>query len=219
MGNFLHLRYPLILLAVVDLYLLAQRLSPLSEVFNLPLNGAVGIDPAVCLAVYIAFLLWLPSNQKAPMPAVLGESLLLGLLAGLLIVAELQIKATAADAGTNPPLLITRLLLLGAVVVWGVAGLRGGKLTGNGGVGLLAGLWSAMTASLVAATAVLVRMTVAGPPPVAADPWQQYQGLAIGNPATQALVQSLNSTMFYLLVGPLVGAGVGLFFAMFGQKD
>jgi hypothetical protein len=215
----LQLLFLLILLAVADIYLLAQRLSPLQEIFNLPLNGAVGIYPAVCLLAYIGLFFWLPSRQSNPMPQVLGESLLLGLLAGLFIVVELQIKANAATQETTPPVLLNRALLVAAIVVWAFAGLRGGRITGNAGVGLLTGLWSSMVASLVAATAVIVRMTVAGPPPVSPDPWKQYQGLAIGTPATQALVQSLNSTTFYLLVGPIIGSVVGLFFALVGQKD
>ncbi|MGB8260870.1 MAG: hypothetical protein WCE75_10990 [Terracidiphilus sp.] len=216
----LSLRFPLILLAIVDIYLLAQRLSPLSEVFNLPLNGAVGIDPAVCLAAYIFFLLWLPRKQQAPMKKALGIALLFGLAGGALIVAELQLKATAASQDTPPPVLITRGLLIAAAVLWGVAGTRGGKLTGNAGVGLLAGLWAAMVSSLMAATAILARMSMAGTPAqVSSDPWKQYQGLAIGNAATQALVVSLNSATFYLLVGPLAGAVLGLFFALFSQSE
>jgi hypothetical protein len=66
---------------------------------------------------------------------------------------------------------------------------------------------------------VLVRMTVPGPPPVSNDPWKQYEGLAIGNDTMQALVLSLNSTTFYLLVCPLAGGMIGLFFALFGQKE
>jgi hypothetical protein len=213
------LRFPLILLAMADMYLLAQRLSPLQEIFNLPLNGAVGIDPAVCLVAYMVLLLWLPRRQSATMSQVLGESLMLGLLAGLFVILELEIKASAAMQQADPPLLMTRTLLCAAIATWGIAGLRGGRITGNAAVGLLTGIWSAMTTGLLAATAVLVRMTVAGPPPVSNDPWKQYEGLAIGSATTQALVESLNSTTFYLLVCPLVGAMVGLFFALFGQKE
>jgi hypothetical protein len=215
----LSLRYLLILFAIVDIYLLAQQLSPLQKVFELPLNGAVGIDPAICLVAYIGLLLWLPSRQSAVITQALGESLLLGLLAGVVIVLELQIQASAVLRQTDPPLLLIRILMVAAAIVCGIAGLRGGRITGNASVGLVTGIWSAMTAGLLGATAVLMRMTVAGPPPASNDLWKQYEGLAIGNDTTQALVQSLNSTTFFLLVTPLVGGFLGLLFALFGQKD
>jgi hypothetical protein len=217
--SLLFLRFPLILLAAANLYLLSQRLSPLQEIFNLPLNGAVAMDPAICLLVYIGFLFWLPRKQSVPMQQVLGEGILYGLIGGLILVVELQVKAMAADQDTTPPSLLTKGLLAAAVLFWGFSGLRSGKVTGNAGVGLLAGIWSAMVSSLLAATALVVRFYVAGPPPASADPWKQYQGLAIGNPATQALVLTLNSITFFLLVGPIVGGGAGLFLALFGQKE
>jgi hypothetical protein len=215
----LSLRFLLILLVLADLYLLARQLLPLQKVFELPLNGAVGFDPAICLVVYIGLFLWLPSRQSPPMVQVLGESLLLGLLAGGVLILEQQIQASAVLQQTDPPLLLLRILMGAAALVFGIAGLRGGRITGNASIGVVTGIWSAMTAGLLGATAVLVRMAVAGPPPVSNDPWKQYEGLAIGNDSTQALVQSLNSTTFFLLVCPLAGGLIGLIFAIFGQKD
>ena len=48
------LRIPLILLAIADLAMLGSRLWPWQDVVStLPLNGATGIDPVVCLLAYI----------------------------------------------------------------------------------------------------------------------------------------------------------------------
>ena len=57
------------------------------------------------------------------------------------------------------------------------------------------------------------------PPPLTQDPWKQYQGLAIGNQATQVLVHSLLTATGFLLIGPLIGGAVGLIFALFGQNQ
>jgi hypothetical protein len=74
-----------------------------------------------------------------------------------------------------------------------------------------------MVSCLMACAAVLAEMYFSGPPPASPDPWKQYEGLAIGNPATQALVHSLNTATGFLLIGPLVGSVAGLLFAFFGQ--
>jgi hypothetical protein len=105
------------------------------------------------------------------------------------------------------------------VILWGVAGLRGSWAAGNAGMGALSGLWSAMVSGLMACTAVLAELYLAGPSPSSPDPWKQYQGLAIGNSVTQGLVHSLNTATGFLLLGPLAGAVVGLIFAFFGQNQ
>jgi len=60
---------------------------------------------------------------------------------------------------------------------------------------------------------------MAGAPAEVSDPWKQYQGLAIGNTETQALVHSLNMATEFLLVGPLAVGALGVIFAFFGQNQ
>jgi hypothetical protein len=214
------LRIPLILLAIADLAMLGSRLWPWQDVVStLPLNGATGIDPVVCLLAYIGIFFWVGGNRQDPLQKSLGFGAMLGFLGVLLLVAEILVKAQAAtvEDGAQPGQW-TKALLLGAILLWGVAGLNAARATGNNGVGLLSGLWSAMVSALMAAATLLGQMFVAGPQPASQDPWKQYEGLAIGNYATQALVHSLNSVTFFLLVGPLMGAAAGLFFAFFGNK-
>jgi hypothetical protein len=75
-----------------------------------------------------------------------------------------------------------------------------------------------MVSGLVACAAILAELYLAGSTQDSGDPWKQYQGLAIGNTATQGLVHALNSATAFLLLGPLVGAIVGVVFAFFGQS-
>ena len=44
-----------------------------------------------------------------------------------------------------------------------------------------------------------------------------YQGLAIGTPAMQSLVHSLDTISGFLLIGPLIGCIAGAIFASFGK--
>jgi hypothetical protein len=99
-----------------------------------------------------------------------------------------------------------------------MAGWQGAQVTGNNFLGMLTGTWSAMVSCLMASTTVLAEMYLSGPPPVSQDPWKQYEGLAIGDPATQALVHSLNSTTSFLIIGPLAGAAIGYLVSSFGPS-
>jgi len=209
------LRFSLILLALANLAMLGKLLWPWQEVPNLPLNGATGIDPAVVLVGYIGLIFWLAASIQEPIQKALRTASLLGLLAGLLLIAEITIKAQTevpAQSGT-----VVAVLLAAVALLWGISGLRGAQNTGNGGIGPLAGLWSAMVSGLVAAAGIFGQALFSGPLPVSQDPWRQYEGLAVGNSATQALVFTLNSATFYLLVGPLAGAAIGLFFSLFAK--
>jgi hypothetical protein len=212
-------RIPLILLAIGNLALLGMRLWPWQDVFNLPLNGATGIDPGVALVGYIGLIYWMANTRNRATQSGLASGAVLGLLGGAILVAQVMLTAQPASDANPRSVLLGHALLVAAAVVWGTAGLLGARVSGDAILGLLSGAWSAMTSCLFACTAVLVEMSMAAPGPVTTDPWKQYEGLAIGNTATQSLVNSLNTGLTFLLVGPLVGAGLGLVFGFFGQTE
>jgi len=186
------LRTPLILLAMANLALLGTRLWPWQNVANLPGNGTVGADPAVCLVAYIGIIFLFASTRQELTRKALGSGTLLGLLGGVMLAV--------------------------AVLLWGIAGWWAARVTGINFPGILTGAWSAMVSCLMASTAVLAEMYLASPPPVSQDPWKQYEGLAIGDPATQALVHSLNSATSFLVIGPLAGAAIGFLLASIGPS-
>jgi hypothetical protein len=191
-----------------------MRLWPWQEVRNLPLNGATGIDPAVCLIAYVGIFLWIGNTYYESTKKALLNGAVFGFLAGLFLVAEVVLGAQPPA----PDVYSTQHLRLGLVVaagiLWGIAGIRGSRIAGDATDGLVAGIWSAMTSALMGCGAVLAESYMAAAPaPETLDPWKQYEGLAIGNPATQALVHSLNSATAFLLFSPLLGAALGLVFS------
>jgi hypothetical protein len=216
------LRTPMILLAVVNLVILGKRLWPWQQVLQLPGDGTTGIDPAITLLGYIGLVFWIAGNPSEPVKRALSTGAMLGVLAGFLLVAHILLPHVCCSAGFAAallPHLVQVGLLTVSGILWGIAGLRGLRATRDVSIGTLAGVWSAMVSCLMAATAVLVEMSLAVSPPLTQDPWKQYEALAIGPATTQALVNSLNSATAFLLVGPLVGAALGLVFAFFGNFE
>ncbi|MGA2672357.1 MAG: hypothetical protein ABSE99_03935 [Terracidiphilus sp.] len=199
----------MILLAVANLAILGMRLWPWPEVFTLPGNGTTGFDPAISLVAYVGLILWMNHTHYEGTRWALSVGTVIGLLAGCLLVAYVALEAISPGQSGS----VQAGLLVTAGILWGFAGFRGARLSGNTGLGALSGAWSAMVSCLMACAAILVSMFFAAPRPVTQDPWKQYEGLAIGNQATQALVHSLNSVTGFLLIGPLVGAVAGLLFA------
>jgi hypothetical protein len=209
------LRFPLVLLAAANLAFLGWLLWPWSEALTLPVGGTTAFDPTISLAAYIGLLYWISSGVKEVTAKALSAGAMIGLIAGLILVVRVLL-GVRTDPG---PGYIQAGLLGVAVILWGVAGLRGSWVAGNAGMGALSGLWSAMVSGLLACTAILAELYLAGPWPGSPDPWKQYQGLAIGNSVTQGLVNSLNAATGFLLLGPLAGAAAGLLFAFFGQSQ
>ena len=209
------LRIPLALLAIANLVILAIRLRPWHDALNLPVNGTSGIDPVVILLGYVGLIFWINSIKETEYQAAMGEGTMLGLLAGAILVGEVLI-ASGSPGQTSA---IQIGLFVAASIVAGISGLRGARITGNAGIGMVSGIWCAMVGCLIACTAVLLKIDVATPQPLTSDPWKQYEGLAIGNHATQVLVHSLITATGFILVGPLIGGVLGLLFALFGQND
>ena len=212
------LRIPLILLALADLALLGMSLWPWQEVVNLPLNGATGIDPAVCLVAYMGLMFWIGNTRNQSTKQALSTGAMLGLLGGLLLAGRVAYNAQPGIANAPQSGTISKGLLVAAALVWGIAGFRSAKAAGDAASGMLSALWSGMTSGLLACGAVLIEMYLAAPVPETTDPWKLYEGLAIGNSATQALVQSLNMATGFLLLCPLAAAVLGLVFGLGGQN-
>jgi hypothetical protein len=209
------LRFLMILLAAASLGILGAHLWPWQEIANLPGNGTVAYDPAITLLLYIGLTYWIASGIKPETQKALSAGALIGLLAGAALIGRVML---GIRSGPEPGYVQPALLGV-AIILWGIAGLRGSRAAGNAGMGALSGLWCAMMSALMASLVIIGELYLARSSPNSPDPWKDFQGLAIGNSATQGLVHSLNLATGFLLIGPLAGAAVGLIFAFFGQTD
>jgi hypothetical protein len=207
------LRTPMILLALAGLAAITVRLWPWRQIANLPGNGTAAYDPALLLLAYLGLVPWISSGITDSTRKALSGGAIIGIAAGGLLAGDVLLGVWQ----TPQQWLVEPALLGVAAILWGVAGLRGSKIGGRAAMGAFTGLWSAILSSLMAASAALARLYVAVPLRESPDPWKQYEGLAIGNPAMQALVHALNTATAFLLFGPIAGAAFGLVFAFFAQ--
>jgi hypothetical protein len=207
------LRLPLILLAIISLGILGMRLWPWQDVMNLPGNGTAGIDPAISLLGYIGLFVWIGGVSQVPARRSLSAAAAWGFLGGAILVAHVLLSTRPDSGDSSQPDMLLMALLAAPAVLWGIAGLRASRSGHSLGFSVLCAIWAAMVSGLMACTAVLAEAYFAVGPPESPDPWKQYEGLAIGTPATQALVHALNTATGFLLIGPIVGCVAGLLFA------
>jgi hypothetical protein len=210
------LRTPIVLLALLNLAMLGARLWPWQNVMNLPGNGTTGFDPAVTLAAYAGLGLWIGSVRTAESKKSLFSAAMLGVLAGAFLVGLVLMASRQSAEETSAPDKVQIALAVGAILILGAVGWRTARAGNTMGFSVLCTIWATMVSCLMAVTVILAQVyfrSAAESP----DPWKQYQGLAIGTPAMQDLVHSLDAVTGILLLGPIAGCIAGTIFASFGN--
>ncbi len=212
------LRIPIVLLALVNLAILGARLWPWQSAMNLPGSGTTGLDPAVSLAAYAGLGLWIGNMRTAASKKALFSAGMMGILAGVFLVGLVLIASRQGPEETAAPDKVQIGLAVCATLILGAAGWRTARAGNTMGFSVVCTIWATMVSCLMAVTVILGQVYFRAAPPESADPWKEYQGLAIGTPAMQDLVHSLNAVTGFLLLGPIVGCIAGTIFASFGNS-
>ena len=212
------LRTPIILLALVNLAILGARLWPWQEAMNLPGNGTTAIDPAISLAAYVCLGFWIGTVRKDASKKSLFSAATLGIVAGLFLGGMVAVASRQGAEEAAGPGRLQIGLLAAAALVLGIVGLRTARAGNTMAFSVVCAIWASLVSCLMACTAILGQAYFSRGGAESQDLWKQYEGLAIGNPATQTLVHSLDAVSGFLLLGPLVGCLVGAVFASFGKS-
>ena len=211
------LRMPIVLLALVNLAILGARLWPWQNVMSLPGNGTTGFDPVVSLAAYAGLGLWIGNVRTTENKKALFSAAMMGLLAGAFLVGLVLMASRQGKLETAAPDKVQIGLAVCATLILGAAGWRTAKAGNPMGFSVVCTIWATMVSCLMAVTVILAQFYFRAAPAESADPWKDYQGLAIGTPAMQDLVQSLDTVTGLLLLGPIIGCIAGAIFASFGN--
>jgi hypothetical protein len=142
---------------------------------------------------------------------------MMGILAGVFLVGLVLVASRQAAEETAAPDKLQIGLAVVATLILGAAGWRTAKAGNTMGFSVVCTIWATMVSVLMAVTVILAQVYFRSAPAESADPWKQYQGLAIGTPAMQDLVYSLDAVTGFLLLGPIVGCIAGTIFASFGN--
>jgi hypothetical protein len=211
------LRTPIVLLALVNLAILGSRLWPWQNAMNLPGNGTTALDPVLSLAAYVGLGFWIGSVSTAANKKSLFSAGMMGILAGMFLVGLVAVVSRQPAGETAAPDKFQIGLAVCATLVLGATGWRTAKAGNTVGFSVVCTIWATMVSCLMAVTVILAQFYFRAAPAESADPWKEYQGLAIGTPAMQDLVHSLDTVTGFLLLGPIVGCIAGAIFASFGN--
>jgi hypothetical protein len=211
------LRTPIVLLALANLAILGARLWPWQNAMNLPGNGTTGLDPVLSLAAYVGLGFWIGSVRTTETKKSLFSAAMMGILAGVFLVGLVLMASREAAEETAAPDKLQIGLAVCATLILGATAWRTAKAGNTMGFSVVCTIWATMVSCLMAVTVILAQVYFRAAPAESADPWKDYQGLAVGTPAMQDLVHSLDTVTGFLLLGPIVGCIAGTIFASFGN--
>jgi len=168
-------------------------------------------EPVVLLIIYAGIAFATTTNTSPQRHVALRLGAAIGLVTGILWVINLALETFSHLSGIP----VTAPFLLGAFVLWGVAGFLAARQTGSLALGIVAAIWGAMLCVLLAITFGLV-LTYTSLPTLAqqmiADPdflrsdWSDLRAFAIANAFDSAFSHLLGA----LLVSTVFGTGGSL---------
>ena len=191
------MRFVLLAGIAASIAMAAIQVARYPPLLMLPGGRAFVIEPAVALLVYAALI------AAADGPA---RQAMFGVIAAAVQTAHLLTENTV-HLGGGRDAMVTLAFMLATFTVWGVAGYRAGRLV----PGLLAGIWSAVaTMSIVVAIGFAIEFYWIVPSPAEVVTWGEFQRSGWGDVRAFTIANTLDSAFSHLLIGPIVGAVVGV---------
>lgn len=188
---------------VLIAFAVMNRDSPLGE----PGGVRYVLNAVAPLTVY-GLALWLAGSPRLPRHiSALRIAVPLGMAAGLLQVVHMVLENAGNRIGERST--VTLAFMLGAFLLWGVAGFLAARRTGLVKAAVAAGCASAAISVFIAVTFGLVLMTANLPSPAYVATWPEFQQSRWVSPRAFAIANSLDAVLSHLLIGPVVGVIVG----------
>jgi hypothetical protein len=215
-------RIALLVGIALDLGLIAAHLLLYPALLAQPGAMQYVAEPVIALLVYAVIVYAVTAvsaNAASARRATLGLGMVFGLITGALWLLNLTLETFANLSGLG--LLATAPFLIGAFVLWGVAGLVRASQTGAFGPGLLAAVWSAMICVLLTITYGLflpfvalstLRDNLARDLDFVHSGWSDLHAFVLANTFASAFSHLLGALIVALLFGS-VGSLLGLVFA------
>ncbi len=171
------------------------------------------VEPVALLLIY-AGIAFATTTDTSPLRHVaLRIGAVVGLFTGMMWIINLALETFSAATGIP----VTAPFLLGAFVLWGVAGFVTTRRTGSLALGVLAAIWSAMLCVLLAITFGFVltytslptlEQQMVGDPDFLRSHWSDLRAFAIANSFDSAFSHLLGALLISALFGT-VGSATG----------
>lgn len=173
------------------------------------------LEPVILLTLYGGIAVATTRNIGSQRYAALRVGVTLGLVTGIMWIVNLAMETFSPVSGIP----VTAPLLLGAFILWGVAGFLAARQTGSLSLGILAAIWAAMLCVLLAITfgflltytslPTLERQMIADPDFLRSG-WSNIRAFAIANAFDSAFSHLWGGLLVSAVFGA-TGSGVGLF--------
>ncbi len=208
------LRYALLCSIALNLALVAARVllyMPLLAQRNAQLFV---IEPVVLLLIYAAIAFAMTATRGERWRTVLHTGTIVGLVTGTMWIVNLSLETFSRFSGMSA----TAPFLLGAFVLWGVAGGIGAWRTGAASLGIAAAIMAAMICVLITvAYGFLLTYTslprlerdLAISPDFLRSGWDDLRAFAIANTFDSGFSHLLGALIVSTIFGA-IGSGVGL---------
>jgi hypothetical protein len=202
---------------VVDVALIAIRVSSYRELLAMP--GSVGFiaKPLIVLVFYLAAATWITSQVGGKRAVALSVGTSFGLLTAAVQVIHLSIESFVTTEGSLTA--ITALsFMVGTFLLWGVAGYVTGRRGAPLSSAAVAGSWAAIVCMLVL-VGCGVALTLASVPSASyVSTWSEFRSSGWTDATAFGIANTFDSAYSHLVAGPIVGAITGGIGGMIGKR-
>jgi hypothetical protein len=202
-------RKAMLLCVLMDFVLIAFAAKSADSPLGMPGGAAYVVKAAAPLLAYGLIFCREPAIHLRHRQPALRLGTTAGMFGGALQVAHLALENFGSRIGENS--ISTLTFMLSGFLIWGFAGYRVTRETGDIKAGLLASCWSAMVSVLMAVTFGLVLMSANFPPPSYVSTWSEFKESDWTNARAFGTANSLDAVLGHLVIGPIIGTIFGVF--------
>ncbi len=208
------LRYALLFLVALNVALIVMRVLLYTPLLAQRNAQFFVLEPVVLLLIYAAIAFAMTAKRGERWHTILRTGTIIGLMTGTMWVVNLSLETFSRFSG----ILATAPFLLGAFVLWGVAGGIGTWRTGVAFPGIAAAIMAAMICVLITvAYGFLLTYTslprlerdLANSPDFLRSGWDDLRAFAIANTFDSGFSHLLGALIVSTIFGA-IGSGVGL---------
>ena len=198
----------MLLCVLVDFALIAFAATGADSPLRMPDGATYVVEAAAPLLAYGLISFRVPAVHLAHRQPALRQGTSVGLVGGVLHIIHLALETFGNHLGENST--ITLVFMLGGFLLWGFAGYRVTRETGDIKAGMLAGCWSAMVSVLMVVTFGLVLMSMDFPSPAYVSTWSEFKASGWPNARAFNIANTFEAVLSHLVIGPIAGAIFGV---------